>query len=242
MKRVLDYIQKRSDEHRKHPFIQWLDDESIPVKDRLSLWYPYSSFFVMSFNDLSRMIFPYPDSENAVDKRKALISEHCQADASHRELYFKDIQALGLDKKMGFSEFLQFLWGEEELDSRLFVYRICEITARCRDPLLRYSLLACIEFHVQVLFGKLLELSKRYQHETGTILYFMGERHLSDEVACVYDQEHGNLEDISIFADEVLDEEALGVALDAAAYMCDQIALSRTNMLKFAQKQQTTIN
>jgi hypothetical protein len=242
MKRILGYIQKRSDEHRDHPFIKWIDDESVALKDRLSLWYPYSSFFIMSFNDLSRMIFPYPESESATDKRKALITEHCQADATHRELYFKDLQSLGLDREMKFSEFLRFLWGEEERDSRLFVYRICELTARCDDPLLRYSLLACIEFHVQVLFGKLLELSRRYREETGTTLYFMGERHLDDEVACVYDLEHGKAEDVRIFMDEVLDDETLRKAFEAAEYMCDQIALSRTNMLEFAKKHQKTMN
>jgi len=240
MKIVLEYIKKRSDDHRRHPFIQWLDDESIPVKQRLSLWYPYSSYFIMSFNDLSGLIFPYSEKEIALDERKKLITEHCRDDATHKGLFFRDLQALGLDKEMKFSEFLDFMWGEEELDSRLFVYRICSLVDQAENPLLRYCMLACIEFHVQVLFGKLVELSKKYYKESGIKLEFMGERHMSDEIECIYDLENGDAKDVSLFTNEKLDDISRQTALNIAQYMCDQIALSRTNMLKFARKSQLT--
>lgn len=239
MKTVLEYIKKRSDDHLNHPFIKWLDDESIPLKQRLSLWYPYSSFFIMSFNDLSGMIFPYSEKDIASDERKKLITEHCQDDATHKALFLKDLVSLGLDKEMKFSEFLNFMWGESERDSRLFVYRICQLMNEVDNPLMRYCLLACIEFHVQVLFGKLLELSKRYYEESGVRLDFLGERHMDDEVACVYDLENGDSVNVSLFVNEKLDDKSRETGLNIAKFMCDQISVSRSNMLNFAQKSQS---
>ena len=63
MKEIIRLIDKRAEEQNENPFIQWLKDDSIPPKTRLTKWLLGGGFFISGFRDLNSMILGYPDEE-----------------------------------------------------------------------------------------------------------------------------------------------------------------------------------
>lgn len=63
MREVLTYIRKRTEEQHNHPFIKWLDDDSVPAREWLTRWFPNNAGFAMGFKNLNLMILRYPDEE-----------------------------------------------------------------------------------------------------------------------------------------------------------------------------------
>ncbi|WP_424101878.1 hypothetical protein [Moorena producens] len=237
MKEVLGYIRNRTNQAKQNPFILWLDDDSISARDRLSLWLPHISAFVMGFMDLNKLIFPYPSSEAATDELKRLINHHCLQDGTHWEWYLRDLQKLELNRTMKFSEGLEFIYGDHRKLDRAFIYGIVALAHEAQDPLLRYSLIAPLEFFAHLLFGKTAPIARKFAEETGTQLEYVGDIHSGVEPGGLVNQQH-QIIDEDLFTEAVLDEQMRKRGLEMAEYMCDQIELRWKGNLEFAKKRE----
>lgn len=237
MKEVLGYIRKRTNQAKQNPFILWLDDDSISEGDRLSLWLPHLSGFAMGFMDLNKLIMPYPESEAATDERKKLINNHCEQDGTHWEWYLRDLEKLELNRTMKFSEGLDFIYGDERKLDRAFIYGIAALAHEAQDPLLRYSLIAPLEFFAHLLFGKTARIAKKLAEEKGIELEYLGDIHSGVEPGGLVDKHH-EIIDEQVFTEAVLDEQMRKRGLEMAEYMCDQIELRWKGNLDFAKKNQ----
>ena len=220
MKEIINFINKRSEEQNQNPFIQWLDDESIPPRVRLSKWLLGAGFFVLGFKDLNSMILGYPETEAATDPIKKAINAHTEEDSTHWGWYLNDIQQLGLDKEMKFTDCLKFLWGDPIKQQRLATYRICQLAEQSKDPILRYCLINAVEAFGEFIFGRMAKISSEFTKESGIELEYLGETHSSKECGRLESQADQTEE---IILDLKLDKQTRELGLDIATEACDLI-------------------
>lgn len=220
MKEVIKFINKRSEDQRKNPFMEWLDDESISPKVRLSKWLLGGAFFIFGFRDLNSTILGYPESEAATDEIKKAINAHTEEDSRHWGWYLNDIKRLGVDREMRFTDTLKFLWGEAAEKQRFATYRICQLAAKSEDPILRYCLIKSIESFGHIIFGKMAKISSEFERESGIRLQYLGETHFARESGGLENQRDRTEQ---MILDTELDENTRKLALEIARETCDLI-------------------
>jgi hypothetical protein len=220
MQQILEYIGRRTAELQSNPFIAFLNDTSVPARERLSAWYPCAAFFVFGFMDLNRAVLRYPEGEAAADPLKKAINEHLTEDSMHWPWYLSDLKTLGLDETMKLSEALRSLWGKENVAQRMAVYRLCMLGARATDPLLRYVLLAALESYAHLLFGTLFNVSEEYRKESGVKLVYLGATHFAMEPGHLANQ-HDDSEEL--VRQGQIDESTRAEAMEIAGAVWDVI-------------------
>ncbi len=223
MKRIMQYNQQRRDQAAaSHPFILWLQDESIPVKDRLAAWLPHLSVFAFGFKDLNNILLPYPESEAALDSRKQMINDHCAQDGTHWHWYLEDLNLLNLNSQLKFTEGLHYLWDEDRKLDRLFMYKVCALLEEAKDPLLRYCIIAPFEFFAHLLFDITAQLAREYKAESGIDLTYLGDKHSIVEPGGLVDNQH-EITDETDFLEAELESDFYDKGMEISIFMADQI-------------------
>lgn len=222
MKEIIRHINSRVDDQKENPFIQWLEDDSIPPKKRLTKWLLGGGFFISGFRDLNSMILGYDEDEAKDDKLKQAINAHTAEDSTHWGWYLNDIKRLGLDEGMTFTESLEFLWGKPIRTQRWATYRICQLAAKSENPILRYCLIESIEAFGHVIFGRLCAVAQQYEKATGVRLEYLGEKHFQKEPGELMNQPDKN-ETERMMRNIELDPETRKLGLEIARETCDLI-------------------
>jgi len=233
MRDVMAYVHRRVEEQHVHPFLEWLRDESVPARDRLSRWLPHNAGFAMGFMDLNTLILRYPDEEAALCRLKRAINHHADQDGTHWEWYLRDLQKLGLNRKMRFTGGLKLLWNDETRAIRRFAYRVCGLANKYRDPVMRFCILMPFEEFAQVLFAQLARVSRRYAAETSVELEYVGEIHSKHEPGDLINQEDEE-ETRRMFRDVKLNDADRAAAMDISRYLCDEIVTRWMSNLRVA--------
>lgn len=117
MKRVLDLIAEKTILHSQLPFYQFLRNTSIPPQDRMA-FAPCFTFFVMNFSELNRHVLR---EEPTTDPIQALINEHSYEDEAHWIWFLEDLQKLGYEGNMSFTEAAKFIWSDDTIVQRRVV-------------------------------------------------------------------------------------------------------------------------
>ena len=222
MKEVIQFIDKRLEEQNENPFIQWLQDDSVPPRDRLTKWLLGGGFFISGFRDLNSMILGYPDEEAEQDEFKRAINAHTLEDSRHWGWYLNDIKRLGLDDPLKFTDALKLLWGRKLERQRYATYRICQLAAMSEDPILRYCLIKSIEAFGHVIFGRLCDVAKKYEEETGVRLEYLGETHYRKEPGKLTNQPNESKSE-NLMMNVRLDPEKRKLGLQIADETCGLI-------------------
>lgn len=220
MQPVLAYIDGKTQELRSNPFIQWLNDDSVPARERLSAWLPCAAYFVLSFKDLNSEIPRYSDEDAKADPLKKAINDHVLEDSNHWPWYLSDLRTLDLDGTMRFSQALRLLWSSENRLQRMAMYEFCVLAARAQCPFVRYSLLAAVESYAHLLFGALVRVSETFEEETGIRLSYLGPVHFEREPGHLANQ-HDDTEDL--FRSCVFDDNRRALALESAGKVWELI-------------------
>jgi hypothetical protein len=232
MHEVLRYIEQRTDEQHSNPLINWLSDESVPARDRLMRWLPAAAPWVFGFMDLNGTLLRYPADEAAQDPYKRAINAHLDEDANHWVYYLQDLQRLGLDASLPFTDVLRFLWGEETRSQRMAMYNLTALAASTTDPLLRYCLVLALESLAHLVFETLRGVSEPFSRETGLHLIYIAEEHADLEPGHLTRQVDAAEEEMQA---EVLDESTRQEALDVVRRVCDAIADRWIEMFRSGQ-------
>jgi hypothetical protein len=235
MQEILRYIEQRTAQLESNPFLAFLKDSSVPAKQRLSDWFPCAAFFVFGFMDLNRAVLRYPEDEAKSDPLKQAINQHLTEDSMHWPWYLSDLKTLGLDESMKLSEALRFLWGKENIEQRMAVYRLCMLGVKAEDPVLRYVLLAALESYAHLLFATLLDVSEEYRRESGVKLVYLGATHFAMEPGHLANQ-HDDTEDMVRRLH--IDERTRAAALEIAGAVCDVIDRRWREFDTFVQSRQ----
>lgn len=140
MQQMLELIRREREAYERHPFILYLRDASIPAEQRLA-YAPFAAHFVMTFADINRFMFRDPDSS---DPYQAMVNRHSDEDAVHWRWFLNDLEVLGWNPQMSFTDALRFLWREEGRHTREIGYWMA-FYAMQPSPLLRLVIIEISE-------------------------------------------------------------------------------------------------
>jgi hypothetical protein len=176
MKEVLVLIETKKQEFAQTPFIQFLQDKTIAPRQRLAFT-PCFAPFVMGFGELNKY---YWREENTNDPIQAIINQHTYEDDSHWIWFLEDIQKLGFDQPVNFSDSLKFVWGDETQLSRQTIYEIYRYTYRA-NPIHKLVVIESIEAIASLFFTATTQVVQEFKSNFLEDYKYFGMNHLSVE-------------------------------------------------------------
>jgi hypothetical protein len=177
MKNILDFIEEQKREFSQLPFFQYLRDESIDPRQRLS-WAPWIAPFAMNFGDLNKYVFR---QEPATDEIQRLINIHTHEDANHWLWYLEDLEKLGFNPSLKYSDMLRLTWSKKTEKSRLICNKIALLYKPLTDSFLRLAIIETIEAAGHVNLSLVSEVSKQLQSITKLNYRYFGPSHFAVE-------------------------------------------------------------
>lgn len=176
MKEVLAFIESQNQEYTKLPLFSFLEDTSIEPSQRLS-FAPCIAHFIMSFGDLNKYVFR---EKQEVTLAQKIINEHTYEDDHHWPWFLTDLEKLGYNQNMSFTQVLRFLWSEQTKVSRQLSYFLSAYTLQA-DPILKLIAIEAIEATGNVLFSRTAQVASEITAITQQDYMYFGEFHFKLE-------------------------------------------------------------
>jgi hypothetical protein len=182
MKEVLELIEERKKEFAKLPFFEYLRDESIDIRERL-VWTPYIAPFVMIFGELNQSFLRDEKfvSDNIQDKLvQELINKHSSEDQYHWIWFLEDLEKMGLNPLVNYTDALRFIWSKETQAARNIAYELM-VSAFNKDPIIKAIVLESVEATGNVAFSVFGKLGQELQEITHQNYRYFSYSHLTVE-------------------------------------------------------------
>lgn len=176
MKAILALIEQKKQEFAQLPLFEFMQDQSIDPRQRL-IWAPCAAPFIMSFGELNKYVFREEPTEDPIQK---MINRHTYEDARHWLWFLEDLQRLGLNKQMQFSDALQFLWSEETRAARWLTYQLSRLTWQA-TPMQKLVVVEVTEATGNVMFSVAAKVAQEITTITQKDYIYFGDFHLDVE-------------------------------------------------------------
>ncbi|MEG4204097.1 hypothetical protein QUA20_09225 [Microcoleus sp. Pol7_A1] len=176
MKEVLTLIEKKKQEFAKSGLFEFMRDKSINPRQRLA-FAPCVAPFVMSFGEFNKYVFR---EEPTNDPLQAIVNNHTYEDDHHWLWFLEDLETLGINNTVKFSDTLNFLWNEETKGSRWVTHQIFRY-AFGASPIAKLAILEVIEATGNVFFSTAAPIAQELRTITQKELLYFGYFHLAVE-------------------------------------------------------------
>lgn len=181
MKEVLEFIQEKKKEFAKLRLFEFMQDSSIDPLQRVA-WAPCLAPFAMNFKDLNALALREEPATNPIQE---MINKHTYEDGRHWAWYLSDIEALGINFPMQFTEVLKFLWGKETEKTRRVCYDLFSFCKGQKDPLIKLTVIESIEVTGTVALAALAQLGRELEQVTNQKFRYLSAYHLGVETGHV---------------------------------------------------------
>ncbi|PAX52066.1 hypothetical protein [Brunnivagina elsteri] len=172
MKEVLELVEKRKQEFSQLSLFKYMQDKSIEPRQRLA-WAPCVTPFAMGFGQLNKYDFRKEPTDDPIQK---IINNHTYEDDHHWIWLLEDLEKLGFNHIMKFSDSMKFYWGEETYHTRQVCHKIALYTFR-EEPIIVLAAIEAIEATGNIALALTSEVTKELQQK---YLYF-GQHHFNVE-------------------------------------------------------------
>ncbi len=176
MEQVLALIEKKKQEFAKSGLFEFMRDKSIDPRQRLA-FAPCIVHFAMSFGELNQSIFR---EEPTNDPLQALVNNHTYEDDHHWLWFLEDLETLGINEPLKFSDALNFIWNEQIKASRLVTYQIFRY-AFGASPITKLAILEAVEATGNVFLSATASVAEEVRSTTKKELVYFGRFHLDVE-------------------------------------------------------------
>jgi hypothetical protein len=177
MKQVFEHIAARSAEYAENPMFLYLRDSHVDSRKRLE-FVPWISHFVMTFADLYNSFLieePAPG-----DRFQELVNTHLDEESTHWKWFLTDLDTMGLNPTLRFTDALRLLWGSETRKTRALAYEVCKLSSGL-SSLEKLVLVHAIEATGRVALEALVPVGVEFGTESGRRLVYFGQHHLDTE-------------------------------------------------------------
>ena len=230
MKEVFALIEKRKQEFAQLPLFEFLQDRSIDPRQRLA-FAPCLSPLVMGFAELCKYVFREESTDNPI---QLLINQHTYEEQKHWEWLLEDIQKLGLDESLSFTDALRFMWGEETQKTR----QVCPQIERYifkSEPLPRLVAMEVAEAAANVFFSITSTVITELQPITKKQYRYFGGHHVDME-----NKHNLTTHDVVHFFEDIqLTDETRQELLELVDILFEPFTESMQELLVYAQKHKT---
>ncbi|MEO1429892.1 MAG: hypothetical protein AAFV71_12665 [Cyanobacteria bacterium J06633_8] len=174
MKEVLAYIEKKQQVFSKLEFFEFLQDKSISPKQRLA-FAPCFAPFVMGFGELNQYVWR---DESSDDPLQAIINQHTHEDDGHWVWFLEDLDKLGFNKSLSFTDALKFIWSKELKISRQTFYEIYRCTSKA-TPINRLVAIEAVEAIADIFLSCTKKVSEDLKLTSNLEYKYFGMHHYS---------------------------------------------------------------
>ncbi|MCJ8280966.1 MAG: hypothetical protein MJK14_14060 [Rivularia sp. ALOHA_DT_140] len=172
----MSLIEEKNYEYAQLPLFKFLEDKTIDPIKRLS-FAPCIAHFILSFGDLNKYVFR---ENQPVTKLEYMINEHTYEDDHHWPWFITDLEKLGFNSQMSFTQVLRFLWSEQSKVSRQLSYQLSAYTLHA-EPIIKIAAIEAIEATGHVLFSRTSQVASELTEITGQKYTYFGEFHFNLE-------------------------------------------------------------
>ncbi|MCU0551177.1 MAG: hypothetical protein MUC48_17665 [Leptolyngbya sp. Prado105] len=176
MKKILELIEERKQKFAELPLFQFMQDKSIDPQQRLA-WVPCVVPLVMGFGELNRYDLRREPTE---DKIQQLINRHTYHDDHHWIWFLEDLEKLGFDHCITFSDAMRFFWGDATRKSRQICHQIALYSFKA-EPIVVLAGIEAIEATGNAAFQQISEVVEELQQITQQEYRYFGRHHLQVE-------------------------------------------------------------
>ncbi|MEO0838368.1 MAG: hypothetical protein AAF063_05625 [Cyanobacteria bacterium J06643_5] len=240
MKEVLELIEKRKQEFAKLPFFEFLQDKSIDPRQRL-VWVPCIAPLVMTFGELNKYILRKevlnPHNQLPNNKVQNLINQHTYEDDHHWIWFLEDLDKMGFNPLVNFTDVIKFLWSKETQAARYVAYELI-ISAFHKDPMLKLAALESVEATGNVGFTIFAKVGKELEEITYQKYSYFSKSHLNVEMGHLYG-EMNNIEQFKYLKTIVLTPEQKMQAFEFVNKIFDSFTELLNQMMIYANQKFT---
>lgn len=206
MKEILELIERRKQEFSELALFQFLQDKSVAPQDRLA-WIPCAVPMVMAFGELNRSDLR---KEPTTDRLQQLINRRTYEDDHHWVWFLEDLEKLGLNQQITFSEAMLFFWGDATRKTRQVCHQIALHTFNA-EPIVVLAGMEAIEATGYVAFSRTSEVVRELQQTTHQEYRYFGGYHFGIETGHTTEADDGEvfLESLELTEDQR--EKAIGL-------------------------------
>jgi hypothetical protein len=176
MQTVLAHIANKKNDFDAKPFFSFMRDGNVPILQRMA-FAPCWAHHALSFADLNRY---YLTDESSDDVYQKMLNHHAAEDGTHWAWYLTDLERLGLNPELGFTDAMRMVWSKETAATRLFSYKLIEVAIRS-SQLMKLVMVETIEaIGNSILLGS-VPLINELSKSTKLKYPYYGEHHLERE-------------------------------------------------------------
>lgn len=176
MRHVLKHIKAKNEAFEQSRMFHYLRSRDAPAEEKLA-FAPHMAHFVFSFMDVNRFVLR---DESDPHPHQQLVNIHTEEDAHHWPWYLQDLEAMGLDQQMRFSEALRFVWSDATVASRMLTYKFCAIALHA-TPTERLAIVETVETTGNSFLNLAAEISAEVRGESAGKHIYYGRHHAGCE-------------------------------------------------------------
>jgi hypothetical protein len=176
MQELLNIIEFKKQEFAQLPLFKFMQDQSITPRQRLS-FAPCMAHFIMSFSDINKYVLRNSNISNPIQE---MVNQYTYEDDNHWPWFIADIEKLGFNSSLSFTDALKFIWGEETKITRQIAYQVigCALDA---EPNIKILIIQALEATADVFFSKSTQITLELQISNKEDYCFFGDLHLHEE-------------------------------------------------------------
>ncbi|MEA5593876.1 hypothetical protein [Rivularia sp. UHCC 0363] len=237
MKEVLALIEQKRKEYAQLPLMKFLVDESIDPLERLS-WAPCFAPFAMTFKDVNAHVFRKEPADSPLQE---MINQHSYEDGRHWRWYLEDLEKLGFNESLNFTEALRFLWGEETQKTRLFCYDLLGLCVFEKDPIIKLAVIESIEVTGSVTLSLFVNIGEQIKRKTNHKLHYFSASHYAVETGHIqgglnYEQTDELLKNIKLTQEQSIK------ACEAVEIVFDSFSKCMNEMMKYVENHSSSMH
>ncbi|MBD2597551.1 hypothetical protein H6G74_24975 [Nostoc spongiaeforme FACHB-130] len=226
MQDVLEYIKHQEKKFSQLPFFQFLTNCKIDPEQRL-VWFPCLAHFAMSFKDLNHDILQDELSDHPLQK---IINQQSLEDGSHWKWYLRDLDTLGIDQVMRFSDFLKFIWSEKTIKTRRLSNNLVAMCRYETDILLKIVIIAAIEATGSTAQRAMAQVGDELQAVKNKRCFYISQHHVNVE------NSHFQFANENYLLNIELSAEQKAKALVLVDYVFDSFTECMDGLMQFANQ------
>lgn len=227
MKEVLALIEKRKQEFAQLPLFQFLQDKSIDPRQRL-IWAPCAAPLAMSFRHLNKYDLRKEPTDDPIQE---IINRHTYEDDHHWVWFLEDLEKLGFDDSIRFSDAIKFLWGKETYKTRQICHQIALHTFRA-EPIVVLAAIEAIEATGNVASAMTAQVAQELEQITQQKYRYFGEHHL-----CVETGHITGTDNVEQFLENIqLTHEQRAKAFEVVEKVFEVFTEATNEMMAYAEK------
>ncbi|MDY6900668.1 MAG: hypothetical protein SWZ49_21710 [Cyanobacteriota bacterium] len=176
MEEILKLIKTKEQEFAQLELFKFFGDTRIQAKERM-IWVPYIAPLVMGFAELNKSVFRKEGTNN---KLQELINKHTYEDDYHWTWFLEDIQTLGFDNSLLFTDALRFIWSEETKCTRKVCQQIAMHTWKA-EPIIVVVAIESVEAAFKVGLSAISPVIEELERVSDCRFYYFGQTHAEIE-------------------------------------------------------------